>query len=386
MSKKVSLSLMVVILMASLMACDGTSLFPTATPTAMPTVTTGPALALPPSTSTDLSTQQDRFTAIYQQSSPGVVTVLTTTSLGSGLVYSTDGYIVTNNHVVENETKVEVDFASGLKTFGNVIGVDAYSDLAVIKVDVAASELHPLPLGDSSALQVGQTVIAIGNPFGLSSTMTSGIISALGRALPSTTTAQASGGGYYSTPDIIQTDTAINPGNSGGPLLDLNGQVIGINSDIMTTTSTTAGTPVNSGLGFAISINLVKRVIPSLIQNGKFEYAYLGLATMDNLPLEVLQALGLIKTSGAYVTNVTAGGPSDKAGIQAGTTPLTLTGYTSLNSGGDLLIAIDNQPIVTFYDMIRYLALYKSPGDTVTLTVLRGSQQMDLPVVLGTRP
>ncbi len=383
MNKKVTLSLVLVVLAATLMACQVTSLFPTATPTLMPTATTGPALSLP--STTDLSNQQDRFTAIYQQSSPGVVTVLTTTGLGSGWVYSADGYIVTNNHVVGTETRVEVDFASGLKTFGNVVGTDAYSDLAVIKVDVAASELHPLPLGDSNALQVGQTVIAIGNPFGLSGTMTSGIISAMDRAIPSTTT-QATSGGYFSTPDIIQTDTAINPGNSGGPLLNLNGEVIGINSDFIPTSTTATGQGVNSGIGFAISINLVKRVVPSLIQNGKFDFAYLGIATHDNLPLSVIQSLGLTSTSGAYVTNVFAGGPADQAGIQAGTKPLDLAGYQGLNKGGDLIIAIDGQPVVTFYDMIRYLALYKSPGDTVTLTVMRGDQKMDIPVVLGKRP
>jgi len=384
MNKKVTLSLILVVLAATLMACQMTTIFPSATPTPMPTATTGPTLPLP--STTDLSNQQDRFTAIYQQSSPGVVTVQTSTGLGSGWVYNADGYIVTNAHVVESETKVEVDFTSGLKTFGNVVGADTYSDLAVIKVDVAASELHPLPLGDSNALQVGQTVIAIGNPFGLSGTMTSGIISALDRAIPSTTTTQATSGGYFSTPDIIQTDTAINPGNSGGPLLNLNGEVVGINSDFITTSTTPSGQGVNSGIGFAISINLVKRVVPSLIQNGKFDFAYLGIATIDNLPLSVIQSLGLTSTSGAYVTNVFSGGPADKAGIQAGTTPLDLAGYTGLNKGGDLIIAIDGQPVVTFYDMIRYLALYKSPGDTVTLTVMRGDQKVDVPVVLGKRP
>jgi len=379
MHKKVILSVIVLVLTASMLACQATSLFLT------PTATTGPALPLP-STTLDLSNQQDRFTAIYQQFSPGVVTVLTTTSLGSGWVYSSDGYIVTNNHVVGTETKVEVDFTSGLKTFGNVIGTDAYSDLAVIKVDVAASELHPLPLGDSNALQVGQTVIAIGNPFGLSGTMTTGIISALGRAIPSTTTAQAAGGGYFSTADIIQTDTAINPGNSGGPLLNLNGEVIGINSDFIPSSSTASSQGVNSGIGFAISINLVKRVVPSLIQTGKFDFAYIGIGTNDDLPLSVIQSLGLTSTSGAYVTSVVAGGPAEKAGIQTGTTPLNLPNYPGLNKGGDLIIAIDGQPVVTFYDMIRYLALYKSPGDTVTLTVLRGDQKLDIPVVLGKRP
>ncbi len=381
MSKKVTLSVVAVFLLASLMACQLTGFFPTLTPN--PAVTAVPALPLSSGTS-GASNPQDRLMTIYQQFSPGVVSIRTTSAQGSGWVYSADGMIVTNNHVVGSETRVEVDFASGFKTFGNVIGTDASSDLAVIKVDGAASELHPLPLGDSDILQVGQTVIAIGNPFGLSGTMTTGIISALGRSLPVSTQSQS--GGYYSNADIIQTDTALNPGNSGGPLLNLNGEVIGINSAIETTAYTTSGEPLNSGIGFAISINTIKRVVPSLIQNGKFEYAYLGISTLDDLPLDVLQALGLKSTSGAYVTTVTPGGPSDQAGIRAGTQPLNLTGYQDLNKGGDLVIAIDGHPVVTFDDMIRYLLLHKSPGDTVTLTILRGDQQLDVPVVLGTRP
>lgn len=378
MNKMKPLSVIVVLLAASLMACQVTSLFQTPTPIA----STVPALPVS-STALDTSNQQDRLMAIYQQFSPGVVSIRTTTAQGSGWVYSGDGIILTNNHVVETETRVEVDFASGFKTFGNVVGTDASSDLAVIKVDGAASELHPLPLGDSDILQVGQTVIAIGNPFGLSGTMTTGIISALGRSLPTST--QVQGGGYFSNADIIQTDTALNPGNSGGPLLNLNGEVVGINSAIETTGYTTSGEPINSGIGFAISINTVKRVVPSLIETGKFEYAYLGISSRDDLPLTVIEALGLKSTSGAYVTSVFPGGPSELAGIQAGTQPLDLAGYQGLNKGGDLVIAIDGQPVVTFEDMIRYLALHKSPGDTVTLTVLRGDQQLDIQVVLGKR-
>jgi S1-C subfamily serine protease len=379
MNKKITLSVVVVLLATSLMACQVTSLFQTPTPI----VTNVPALPVS-STTSGPSNQQERLMTIYQQFSPGVVSIRTTTAQGSGWVYSGDGIILTNNHVVGTETRVEVDFASGLKTYGNVIGTDASADLAVIKVDVAASELHPLPLGDSDILQVGQTVIAIGNPFGLSGTMTTGIISALGRSLPTST--QVQGGGYFSNADIIQTDTALNPGSSGGPLLNLNGEVVGINNAIETISYTTSGQPLNSGIGFAISINTVKRVVPSLIQTGKFDYAYLGISSRDDLPLTVIEALGLKSTSGAYVTSVTPGGPSDLAGIQAGTQPLDLAGYQGLNKGGDLIIAIDSQPVVTFDDMIRYLALHKSPGDTVTLTVLRGDQQLEVPVVLGKRP
>jgi S1-C subfamily serine protease len=379
MNKKIPLSVVLVLLAFSMLACQVTSFFPTPTPLA----STVPPLPLS-STTTDLSNQQDRLMAIYQQFSPGVVSIRTTTAQGSGWVYSGDGYIVTNNHVVGTETRVEVDFASGFKTFGNVVGTDSYSDLAVIKVNVAASDLSPLPLGDSDLLQVGQSVIAIGNPFGLSGTMTTGIISALGRALPSSN--QVAGGGFFSTADIIQTDTALNPGNSGGPLLNLNGEVVGINSAIETTSYTASSEPLNSGIGFAISVNTIKRVVPGLIQNGKFEYAYLGLTSMDDLPLTVIEALGLKSTSCAYVTSVVADGPSDRAGIQAGTEPLNLAGYQDLNKGGDLVVAIDNQPVLIFDDMIRYLALHTSPGDTVTLTVLRGDQKLDIPVVLGKRP
>jgi 2-alkenal reductase len=382
MNRKITFSVALAILAISLMACSFTSLLSTPTAPAAGTVPTLPISSVPQ----DISTQQGQFTAIYAQINPGVVSIRTTNDQGSGWVYSGDGYIVTNDHVVNGETTVEVDFASGMKTSGKVIGTDAYSDLAVIQVDVAAAELHPLPMGDSSTAQVGQTVIAIGNPFGLSGTMTTGIISALGRSLPSTE--QVPSGGYFSTADIIQTDAALNPGNSGGPLLDLNGQVIGINSEIQTTSSTTTGQPANSGIGFAISINTIKRVVPSLIKTGKFAYAYLGISTLADqyLSLDLINALGLTKTAGAYVMSVASGGPADKAGILAGTQPLDQQTYPGLNKGGDLIIAIDGHPVLSYDDMIRYLDLNKSPGDTVTLTVLRGNQQQDIPVVLGTRP
>jgi 2-alkenal reductase len=163
--------------------------------------------------------------------------------------------------------------------------------------------------------------------------------------------------------------------------------VVGINSSIESTSTGTSGQPVNSGIGFAISINLVKKVVPSLISNGKYAYPFLGVSTIDGLSLTEIQALNLKSTSGAYVTSVVPNGPAAKAGIVAGTTPLSVSGTsTNVNSGGDLIIAIDNQPVVTFSDMIRYLILNKSPGDTVTLTIMRGTQKLDIPVVLGTRP
>ena len=388
MNKKFTLTFSIVLLTA-LMGCSGlNAIFPNVATTAP---AAAPLATLPSSTASGLTASQGTLTNIYTTYSPGVVTIQTATGLGSGWVYNGSGIIVTNAHVVGTDTQVEVDFASGLKTFGTVIGVDTYSDLAVVQVTVAASELHPLPMGDSSALAVGQSVIAIGNPFGLAGTMTMGIVSALGRALPGNVTDPS--GASYTSADIIQTDAAINPGNSGGPLMNLNGEVVGINSSIESTSTGTGGQPVNSGIGFAISINLVKKVVPSLISAGKYAYPFMGVSTIDGLSLTEIQTLGLKSTSGAYVTSVVAGGPAATAGVVAGTTPLSTSSSsvpgsttTNVNSGGDLIIAIDGQPVVTFSDMIRYLILNKSPGDTVTLTIMRGDKTLQIPVVLGTRP
>ena len=379
MKKRVVLPVVLLVIMATLLACQFTSIIPT------PVVNTDPIPTLASNLQpVALADQQELLTTIYQQFSPGVVSIRTSTGQGSGWVFDGLGHIVTNNHVVEGETRVEIDFASGFKVYGDVIGTDAYSDLAVIKVDAPAGELFPLPMGDSDTLHVGQTVIAIGNPFGLSGTMTTGIISALGRALP--TVEAVSGGGYYANGDIIQTDAALNPGNSGGPLLNLDGAVIGINSAIRTGSSTSVGEPVNSGIGFAISINTVKRIIPVLIEKGKYDYPYLGLSAMDDLTLDLIGVLGLQQTTGAYVTTIIEGGPAEQAGVRAGTEVITQPGYEGLLSGGDLIIAADGQPLQLFDDLMRYLVLHKSPGETIILTVLRGSESVDLTVTLGTRP
>ncbi|MEW5939775.1 MAG: trypsin-like peptidase domain-containing protein, partial [Chloroflexota bacterium] len=249
------------------------------------------------------------------------------------------------------------------------------------KVGAPASELHPLPLGDSDSLQVGQTVVAIGNPFGLNSTMTVGIVSALGRTLDSMHATTS--GGVFTAGDIIQTDAAINPGNSGGPLFNLNGEVIGVNRAIRTVNSTDTGEPLNSGIGFAVSVNIVKRVVPGLIKNGYYDYPYLGVSSMDELNLTVIEALGLKSQVGAYVTMVVPGGPADKAGIRAGDTPTSIIG---LNAGGDLIVALDGMPIKTFDELLRYLLTHKSPGDKVVLTVMRGEETLDITVTLGKRP
>jgi 2-alkenal reductase len=358
--------------------------------TAAPTLASAPeSLANTPpilsSVVTDPNAIQDIFVALYNRVNQGVVAILVTTDqgagTGSGIVIDKEGHIVTNYHVVEGATDVEIDFASGYKAYGEVIGADTDSDLAVILVEAPAEELIPLPLGDSSALRVGETVIAIGNPFGLNGTMTVGIVSAIGRSLDSLHAAP--NGLNFSAGDVIQTDAAINPGNSGGPLLNLQGEVVGVNRAIRTTTTTETGQPSNSGIGFAVSVNIVKRVVPELIEKGSYDYPYLGISSPSVLSLVEIEALNLPRTYGAYVSSVTAGGPAEDAGVIGGSTESSLTG---LPEGGDLIIAVDGQPVRVFAELISYLMTYKAPGDEVVLTVLRGEEEMEIPVTLGKRP
>ncbi|MBN1306052.1 MAG: trypsin-like peptidase domain-containing protein [Anaerolineales bacterium] len=333
----------------------------------------------------DPEEQQDLYTALYESVSPGIVSIQVETDLGSsqgsGFVYDQNGHVITNYHVVEGAKAVQVSFMSGFKAYGTVIGADLDSDIAVIKVDAPADKLHPLRLGDSDTLKVGQGVVALGNPFGLNGTMTTGIISALGRTLASGRTAP--GGGFFSSGDIIQTDAAINPGNSGGPLFNLQGDVIGVNRAIRTTNFTSSGDPLSSGIGFAISINIVKRVVPVLISEGKYSYPYIGIASIDNLDLKQLELLGLDQFTGVYVVDVTAGGPADLAGLQAGHQETSIQG---LYAGGDLIIALDGQAVNTYDDLIKILVNTKVPGDQVVVTVLRDGEQIEMTVTLGERP
>jgi len=375
--KRALLTLSILILTA--MACQLPGVTPLSQPTVVPQAQTNPPLS--PVTHNPIPLDGS-LEALYQQVIPGVVAIDTGTSLGSGFVFDGEGHVVTNQHVVEGVSEVEVSFSSGYKAYGTVIGFDADADIAVIKVNAPSEEIHPLAIGDSSLLNVGQPVVAIGNPFGLSGTMTLGIVSGLGRTQPASQAAP--GGGFFSTADIIQTDAAINPGNSGGPLFNLNGEVVGINQSIRTDSfNETTGNAVNSGVGFSISINLVKRVAPVLIRDGKYEYPYLGISSNSNLGLFEIEALGLTTYTGAYVVAVVPGGPAEQAGIQAGDTPTSIDG---LFAGGDLIIAFDGKPISTFDDLLSYLITNKSPGDTVVLTVLRDGQLVDITVTLGKRP
>jgi len=384
MNKKILLSTAASLLFISIIACSASGFLPT-----NPLVSTQPPVGVPtaasapqqqPAAAPNLVNQQDALVSLYQKVSPGIVTIQTSNALGSGWVYSSDGYIVTNQHVVGTETQVEVDFITGNKVYGKVVGADANSDLAVVKVDVPSDQLHPLALADSSQLQVGQTSIAIGDPLALNgTTLTVGVISGLGRSEESNAAANQQGQ-FFSTGDFIETDTLLNHGNSGGPLLDLNGNVIGVNRSIQIDPSTN----LPSGLGYAISSNVVKRVVPELIQTGKFAYPYLGLQFFpDGLSLAEISTLGLKNTYGAYITAVTPGGPGEKAGLRAGT---VATNLPTINGGGDLIIGVDGHQVLEFNDLMRYIIVNKAPGDTVTLTVMRGDQKMDVKLTLGTRP
>ena len=371
--------LALVILALAVLACQT----PTIPAAIQPTVEAQPVATISPSDTSVInpSAQQESLVVLYDNVSAGTVAILTDQGSGSGFVYDGQGHIITNFHVVDGANVVEVRFTSGFMAYGTVIGTDTDSDVAVIKVDAPAEELHPLPLGDSNLLKVGQTVIAIGNPFGLDTTMTVGIISALGRTLDSAH--ESPDGNLFTAGDIIQTDAAINPGNSGGPLFNINGEVIGVNRAIRTTNFTDTGEPVNSGIGFAISINMVKRVVPALIETGEYDYPFLGISSMDSLSLEMVEALGLKSYTGAYVTSVVPGGPADKAGIIAGDRS---TSIPSLLAGGDLIVAIDGQETRTFDEMLAYLITNKSPGDTVVMTVLRGDEKVDVSITLDKRP
>jgi S1-C subfamily serine protease len=291
---------------------------------------------------------------------------------GSGFVLDKEGHIVTNNHVVDGATKVEVTFIDGTTVHAKVVGTDPSSDLAVIQVDVKSSLLQPVELGDSSALVVGEQVFALGNPFGLDWTLTSGIVSAVGRTIQSGTS-------NYSIPEVVQTDAAINPGNSGGPLLDHNGRVIGVNAQIVSQSNS------SSGVGFAIPVSIVKRVAPALIKDGHYTYAWLGISG-TSLTLDLNEAMNLSADQrGVLVQDVTQGGPAEKAGVQTGQNQATVNGR-QVTTGGDVIIAADGQPVTGMDDVIDYLFNNKQPGDKMTLTVLRDGQQEDIQLTLGERP
>jgi S1-C subfamily serine protease len=285
---------------------------------------------------------------------------------GSGFVYDTSGLIITNNHVIEGADEISVTLMSGNIRKAIVIGTDPYSDIAVIKIDNSSETLYPVVLGDSFTLIVGEQVVAIGNPYGLSDTITAGIVSQVGREL------STSGG--YEIVDVIQTDAAINPGNSGGPLVNMMGEVIGMNTAIVSG---------STGVGFAIPSDTIKRELQSLITSGKYEHPWLGIQGTDVDP-DIASAIGLNYTYGVLITAVVSGGPADIAGLKGGTTTMNIGG-TSVRVGGDVIVALDGLKISSLNDLLVYLERNKHSGDTVTLTIIRSSQKLTKQVVLGVR-
>jgi serine protease Do len=310
--------------------------------------------------------------------------------LGSGFVYDSEGHIITNNHVVTGATgDLDVTFLDGNVYTAKLVGADPYADLAVLKVEgVPKDKLVPLSLANSSSLKIGQPVAAVGNPFGLSGSLTLGIVSGLGRSLPASPPQEPTipqldipslpESPTFSIPDIIQTDAAINPGNSGGPLLNLKGEVIGINTAIFSTTG------AYSGVGFAIPSNMIKKVVSSLIATGSYTHPYIGITGIDVTP-DIAKAMGLQEARGFLVTDVTAEGPAAKAGIQGGDLLTDINGR-EIELGGDVIVKIDNNTVRKIDDVLTYLEREKQVGDTVQLTVLRDGQLQQIPVTLAARP
>jgi 2-alkenal reductase len=282
---------------------------------------------------------------------------------------------VTNNHVIDGASTITVTFYDGTTVDASLVGADADSDLAVIKVNPSGLQLQPVTVADSTAVHVGQLAVAIGNPYGLENTMTVGFVSAIGRLV----SANQNPTGSYSIPDIIQIDTPINPGNSGGVLLDDTGSVIGVTQSIATSSGS------SSGVGFAIPSVIIQQVVPSLIDTGHYDHPYLGL-TLTSLDPNITNAMNLPSGQrGALVVGVAPGGPSDKAGIKAGSTSFTDNGQ-QVTIGGDVIITYGGQTVKSSDDLITYLTNSGSVGQSVTLTVLRGGKQIQVQVTLGLRP
>src|SRR5215211_2251499 len=359
------------------------------------TTTTVPALASTPAPEPASQSSGKGLTVnqIYQQDAPGVAFIQAQTkpqpsspldpfggggggtATGSGFVIDHEGHVLTNAHVVEGATKIEVTLGrsdSSQPVSAEVVGKDPSTDVALLKVDAPPDELHPLQLGNSGDAHVGDPVVAIGNPFALDRTVTSGIVSALQRQI------KAPNG--FTIDNVLQTDAAINPGNSGGPLLNASGQVIGINSQIE---SPNGGG--NVGIGFAIPVNTVRDVVQQLLQSGTVEHAYLGISGTDLTP-QIAHVLNLSVDQGALVQSVTPGGPAAKAGVKGGNGNATVTvDGARIHPGGDVITAIDGEPVHSMTDVIDAISS-KQPGDSVELSVVNGSEKSTVSVTLGNRP
>lgn len=317
---------------------------------------------------------------LFSKSQDGVVQIVvrktgdnaSDRAIGSGIVYDLLGHIITSNHVVEDYQKIRVVFHDGQSYSAKVSGTDRFADLAVIKVDADPQALHPLPLGDSSKLRIGDQVTAIGSPFGLSGSMTSGIVSQLGRILNPPNLQS------FSIPNVIQTDAAINPGNSGGPLLNNYGEVIGINTAIQTETGEF------SGVGFAIPSNTMKKIVPILIQTGHYKHPWLGVSGITVDP-DLADSLGLSTHSGFLIENIVSDSPASKAGLHASNQTKTVDGI-KYKFGGDIITGIDSIKVTKLEDLLNYLQDYKYAGDTMIMHIVRDNKTMDVTLTLQERP
>ena len=315
---------------------------------------------------------------IFEKTEPGVVrvNVQRTNSvdgvggIGSGFVFDKKGHIITNAHVVSDATKVVITFLDGRSYNAEIIGADEYTDIAVIKVNADFSLLQPVSLGDSSTLKVGEEIAAIGNPFGLSGSMTSGIISQVGRLLPTEN--------QYSIPDVIQTDAAINPGNSGGPLLNMMGGVVGINTAIQSNTGS------NTGVGFAIPSQTVAKIVPTLIEKGEYKHPWIGISGRDIDP-DLAKVLKVTDAIGFLIVAVVEDSPASKAGLIGSEKTIEVEGV-NYPIGGDIIVAVDGIEVRQIDDILIHLQRAKSIGDEMVLEVLRDNRTTNITIILQERP
>ncbi len=312
---------------------------------------------------------------IFEKSEPGVVRVNTQTNngtggVGSGFVFDKKGHIITNAHVIDDATKIVITFLDGRSYNAEIIGMDKYTDIGVIKVNADLKLLHPLSLGDSSNLEVGEPITAIGNPFGLSGSMTSGIISQMGRLLPSDS--------GYSIPDVIQTDAAINPGNSGGPLLNMRGEIVGINTAIQSTTGEF------TGVGFAIPSQTVAKIVPTLISEGEYKHPWIGISGADIDP-DMASVLGLKDAIGFLIITIVEDSPAEEAGLIGSNGTKKVDGR-EYSIGGDIIIGVDGIEVRKIADILVHLQRAKTIGDEMDLEILRDGRTTNVTVILQERP
>jgi serine protease Do len=392
-----------ILLIAGLTACSANATTATTQANQILGATTAPAASAPALQSPSLESLQQAYEKIYETVLPSVVNIVVTEkaqtssssipnlpfdlpndnqpqgrqiALGSGFIWDTNGYIVTNNHVVDGAESIMVTFADGTSKRATLVGTDVDSDLAVIKAE-AANKLIPLQLADSTKVKIGQIAIAIGEPAGLAGSMTVGIISGLGRSLEVGSTSPTGAG--FTIPDVIQTDAPISPGNSGGPLVDISGRLIGV------TTAIESPSQGYTSIGYVIPSVIVQKVVPVLISKGSYEHAWLGISGRS-MTTEIAEAMKLNPDQrGALVITVDSNGPSAKAGLQGSSNETTIYGRT-VEIGGDIITKLDGQMVKEFEDLAAYLARYGDVGKTVQVTVLRNGKEIQLPVILMARP